>query len=420
MSFPNPRFKIYIYIKDILIFYISILTFTSNRGRYIDLLENKIKNFTGSKYAIALPQARVGIYLAIKNTIVKGQKVILSPYTIADVINMVINAGGIPVFADIDRKTTNIQFEDIISKFNINNDVGAILITHLHGIPCEIIKIKEFCKNNNIKLIEDCCQSFGAKINNQRLGTFGDIGVFSIGMYKNISGLYGGILITNSETVKNSIIHEISNWPLFDLKLLIKKANKALFTNIVTNSILFKTIVFWIFRYGYLNKIHAINKFVTIELDTSLKKELPEHYKCNIRNIQARIALNNFDDIDKNSFSRIKYANLYNDGLHDINEIMIPQFYNDLSHIYNYYPIQYKERDKLLKYMMENNCDVAAQHLKNTSGLIGFNDFGNYCVNAQATASEVILLPNYPRYSEKQVKRNIIIIRDYFKNKYKY
>ena len=83
------------------------------QGDDVQRLENEIISRFKVPYAACVPQARVGIYLAIKGLIQLGQKVIVSPYTIADVINMVICAGGVPVFADIDRRTTNVAAAEI-------------------------------------------------------------------------------------------------------------------------------------------------------------------------------------------------------------------------------------------------------------------------------------------------------------------
>jgi hypothetical protein len=78
-------------------------------------------------YAIAMPMVRVRIYMAIRALIKPGQTVIMSPYTIADVVNMVICAGGIPVFADIQRQTANIDPAGVEPL--IGERTGAVLVT---------------------------------------------------------------------------------------------------------------------------------------------------------------------------------------------------------------------------------------------------------------------------------------------------
>src|SRR5215468_5651367 len=104
----NPRFRTYSTPGT----YGRIVTDTllgrSARGDDLASFEQAIKQRTGAPFALCMPQARVAIFMALRALISPGQKVILSPYTIYDVINMVICAGGIPVFADIDRATCNL------------------------------------------------------------------------------------------------------------------------------------------------------------------------------------------------------------------------------------------------------------------------------------------------------------------------
>ena len=120
---PNPRFRIYtspqIYksvLKDVVLW---------RARKRIDCakVEKEIQQRFSIHNSICVPQGRVGIYLAVKAIIKPGQKVVLSPYTIADIINMVICAGGVPEFADIERETCNIDPVEIDKL--IDEDTGA-------------------------------------------------------------------------------------------------------------------------------------------------------------------------------------------------------------------------------------------------------------------------------------------------------
>ena len=77
----------------------------------------------------------------------------MSPFTIFDLVNMVLCAGGIPVFSDVEKKSLTINYENITKVYN--DDVAAIIITHTHLINADIDKIKAFTKKKNILLIED-------------------------------------------------------------------------------------------------------------------------------------------------------------------------------------------------------------------------------------------------------------------------
>ena len=157
---PLPRQKIYkIFLLD---FIFDLLTFNLKKINKVKKLENKILSLSESKYGLALNRGRLGAFLAVKSIVTtKINKINLSPFTIFDVINMVICAGGVPVFADVDKYTITINLENI--KKCYTPDVAGILITHNHQINKDIDGIIKFKNEKNIFLIEDCAISFGTK-----------------------------------------------------------------------------------------------------------------------------------------------------------------------------------------------------------------------------------------------------------------
>jgi len=412
---PMPRFRLYTRAADYAALFRDLLSGRMTNGDDATRLERSIVSWSGMPYALCVPQGRVGVYLAVKHAITPGQKVILSPYTIADVINMVICAGGVPVFADIERCTTNIRAGEI--ERLIDNDTGAVMVTHLHGIACDIERIAAICRARNVPLIEDAAQSFGSRVGGKVVGSFGDAGVFSFGMYKNVTAFYGGIVVTRHERVYRAMRDELLPAPYMSLLAIFAKAGKALVTDIVTMPALFKAITYWIFRFGYLHQVRAINKFVTVELDTSRKSALPAAYLRRLLPAQARMVLRQLPKIDADAAMRIRYARMYCDGLRGLPGLIIPPFRDDGSHVYNYVPIQYSEREALVTWVMARGCDMAVQHLKNCASLPAFAPEYRDCPDAEATAAQTILLPNYPAYGEEQVRRNIAVIRQFFERR---
>ena len=412
---PRARFRIYTRARDYARVAKDLLTFSATRGDDCERLERAVASRVGVPHAICMPQARVGIYLALKGLIRPGSKVVLSPYTIADVINMVICAGGVPVFADIDRPTTNVTAEEIEKR--IDGDTGAVMVTHLHGMSCDIESIVALCRSRRLPLIEDTAQAFGARVNGKHLGTFGDAGIYSFGMYKNITGFYGGMVVTPSSALERRIRDEMNGWPFMPLSTLLAKVRQALFTDVSTAPPLFRAIVYWIFRFGYLEDVRWINKMVTIELDTSRKREIPARYLNRMRPMQARMILGRLGSIDEDARTRIRYAKVYHDGLKDLPGLVIPPFRDDLTHVYNYFAIQHPDRVALVKWMMSHCRDLAVQHLKNCAALPSFAPESRPCPNADLTANQVVLLPNYPSYGETEVRKNVAALRAFFEQR---
>jgi dTDP-4-amino-4,6-dideoxygalactose transaminase len=135
------------------------------------LLEKEVADIQNIGHAITVPMARVGIYLAVSALVRPGRKIVLAPYTLADVINMVICAGAIPVFADIERSSCNISSVRVSQLIDDHTD--AVLVTHLHGLACDMPRLVEVCQQRGVKLIEDAAQAFGTRLNGQAVGTFG-------------------------------------------------------------------------------------------------------------------------------------------------------------------------------------------------------------------------------------------------------
>ena len=99
-------------------------------------------------------------------------------------VNFYFNLNAIPVFADVELETFNID-PNKIEKL-INKKTKALVVTSIYGHPANLYKIKKIAKKYNLKIIEDVAQSPGAKINKKFIGTIGDIGVFSLNFNKHI------------------------------------------------------------------------------------------------------------------------------------------------------------------------------------------------------------------------------------------
>ena len=109
---PLPRYRIYTKARDYSTVAREILTGRWRQGDSCGELEEAMVK-RGAGQAVCTARARIGIHLAVRALVAPGKKVVMSPYTITDVVNMVVSAGGIPVFADTERETCNIDPAEI-------------------------------------------------------------------------------------------------------------------------------------------------------------------------------------------------------------------------------------------------------------------------------------------------------------------
>jgi dTDP-4-amino-4,6-dideoxygalactose transaminase len=135
-----------------------------------------------------------------------GDEVIVSPYTWGATVGCILHNNAIPIFADIDPRTFNIRPDDIERK--ITDRTKAIIAVHIFGHPCDMEPIMAIAKKRNLRVIEDCSQAHGATYKGRKVGSWGDIGCFSIQASKNLIGGEGGVLVFDDE----SLFGEVVSW----------------------------------------------------------------------------------------------------------------------------------------------------------------------------------------------------------------
>ncbi len=168
-------------------------------GPNVQAFEKETAAYLGVKHAIGVASGTDALHLAlIAEGIGAGDEVITTAFTFIATAEAIKYVGAIPVFVDIDPRTFNISPEAIEAA--ITPKTKAIMPVHLFGQPAELEEIVEICERNNLKLIEDCCQSFGASIDSKQTGAFGHAAGYSFFPSKNLGAFGdGGLVVTNSD-----------------------------------------------------------------------------------------------------------------------------------------------------------------------------------------------------------------------------
>ena len=175
-----------------------------SQGPKVKEFEDKIVEYLGVKYAIAVTNCTSALHLALLSIgIKKGDEVLVADFTFPATGHSVLYCGAKPVFVDIDLKTYNINPESIEEK--ITERTKAIIPVHTFGQPAEMDKIMEIAKNHNLKVIEDAACALGAKYNDKYAGTIGDVCCFSFHARKGITTGEGGMVVTNDENLAEKI-----------------------------------------------------------------------------------------------------------------------------------------------------------------------------------------------------------------------
>jgi perosamine synthetase len=166
----------------------------------ISALEREWANYVGAKYCLGANSGTAALHMAVAGVGVgPGDEVITTPFSWTSTATCILHHNAIPVFADIDPRIYNIDPARIEAK--VTPRTRAIIVVHLYGLAADLDPILELAKRHNLAVIEDCCQSHGAEYKGKKIGTFGDVGVFSLNGNKNLAAGEGGLLVTNNEHV---------------------------------------------------------------------------------------------------------------------------------------------------------------------------------------------------------------------------
>ena len=295
------------------------------QSKYVKLFEKKWSSWLGVKYSTFVNSGSSANFLsilALKQVCGVGE-IIVPPLTwVSDITSVILN-GFRPVFVDINPKTLSMSDEEIIKK--INKNTKAVFLSHIQGFNGLSFELLNILKKKKIHLIEDVCESHGARFNGKKLGSYGLMSNFSFYYAHHMSTIEGGMISTNNKYIyeitrslrSHGLAREISS----------KKSQKSIYKH-----------------YPKLNK-----EFIFL------------YPGFNMRNneIGALIGLNQLKSLDKNIKIRSKNFNFF------LNNINSKIYRNDfeLSGSSNYaFPLilnkpSFKNRDKLELLMKKNKIE---------------------------------------------------------------
>ena len=198
-------------------------TFVSYVGAFVTSFEERIKAYTGAKYAVAMANGTLAQHLALRVCgVVHDDEVITQALTFVATANAITYIGAHPIFLDSDTDTLGLSPEKLFTflknetlkkadGFNYNKKSGrrisACIPVHVFGHPARIDDIVQICNDNNILVIEDAAESLGSFYQSKHTGTFGLASVLSFNGNKTITTGGGGMLLTNNEAIATSAKH---------------------------------------------------------------------------------------------------------------------------------------------------------------------------------------------------------------------
>lgn len=169
-----------------------------SRAGVVTEFEKKWAELIGAKRALAVVNGTNALIASlIQLGIGGGDEVIIPPYTFIATAAAVLQAGAIPIFADTDPESFQIDPGKIEAK--ITSRTKAIIPVHICGLPADMIRIMAIAKKHNLLVVEDACQAWLAEIDHKKVGTYGNAGCFSFQNSKNLPIGEGGAIVSDDE-----------------------------------------------------------------------------------------------------------------------------------------------------------------------------------------------------------------------------
>tara|TARA_B110000438_G_scaffold289058_1_gene323212 strand:+ start:513 stop:1655 length:1143 start_codon:yes stop_codon:yes gene_type:complete len=335
-------------------------------GPKLRQFESAFRKFTGAKYAIGVSNATSALHLSIRaNGIKKGDEVIVPDMTFVATANAVVQAGAIPVFADVEEETMNISIDSIKKK--ITSKTKGIIPVHFAGKICDIVTISKFAKKNNFSVIEDCAHAIGTQYKKKHVGNFGNAGCFSFYPTKNITTIEGGMVITNSKKIAEYVMS-------------------------ARNHGLTKT----------LGQRYANGKPWDYDM-------IESGFNYRLDEIRAALGLSQLKRIKKINAERKRIFEYYNIKLKDIKGIVTPNSLSNNEHAYHLYIMKVTEsskisRDQLFTELLKYGIKTTV-HYKPLHKFTAFKKFRNNSENMKNSNQlykEIISLPLYLNMPKKE------------------
>lgn len=194
----------------------------SSVGKYVDLFEEKLAEYTGSPYAVAVVNGTAALHISLLLAGVQANDEVLIPsLTFVATANAVSYCNAIPHFVDVAGDTLGLdpyKLEDYLKETSIieqgrlinkytKRRIGAIVPMHTFGHPVDIDPLLELCSRYNLAIVEDAAESLGSYYKGQHTGTFGKLAVISFNGNKIVTTGGGGAILTSDKELARAAKH---------------------------------------------------------------------------------------------------------------------------------------------------------------------------------------------------------------------
>lgn len=348
------------------------------KGPELESLEKEFAEYCGTSFAVGCASGTDALILSLMALDVgPGDFVITTPFTFFASAGSVVRAGGIPMFIDILPDSYNMD-PDLLSGWleehcavtdrgavyrPTGTRVGAVMPVHLFGQVADMDRIMSICDDWGIPVVEDACQSVGARWSDRKAGSFGSTGCFSFFPSKNLGALGDGGMITTD-----------------DAELAARLVSLR--------------------EHGGTGYIH-----------------LEVGFNSRLDALQAGFLRVKLARLEEWHLGRRRNADYYGEAFSDLEEVSTPVIRSEAWSVYNQYTLRAKDRDGLLDHLRKCGIGCAVYyplplHLQKCFSCLGYGE-GDFPVSETA-AREVISIPVFGELTEAELEEVVRTVRDFY------
>ena len=386
---------------NITVYFKTLLSFFKKNLNENTFLE-KLKLYLNSDNLILCSQGRVAAYNIFKLLINSNHKeIIISPYTLPEVVNAIVYAGGNPIYVDIDINTGLPDHQKVNDL--INDKTACIVITHLYSNNHDILKFKEEF-NNKIKIVEDAAINFGAKIDNQKyLGTLFDYGFFSFGVMKNLCTFHGGAIFCKNKSELNEIRSGLKKNKKYPEKYALKLIMFCMLIDILYNKIIFHNFTFYLLKLFNKLNIKYFEKIIYPGVYPKLIEHKPDSYNYNFCKRFIEAGKINIDLLESRKDQRVKNVKYYEKYINK--KLLINNFKDHSNNSFLEYPILLKQNTNkfVSKMLLEDGYDIRHTWYINSVKFRQFKFKISQFQNCDLLNDYILTLPTNINFKEKDI-----------------
>lgn len=334
------------------------------QGPRVSEFEKLLSRYTGLPYAVATSSCTTAMHLGLLAAgIGSGDEIIVPSFSFIASANAIVHAGAVPVFADIDPKTYNVDPADVRRK--ITKKTRGILVVHQIGLAADMPTLTKIARIHKLLVFEDCACGLGSMIAAKHVGNWGRWGAFSFHPRKAITTAEGGMLVTNKRNIAEIVRQLRAHGASVDVK-----------------------------------KRHASQKVL-------IEKYPAIGYNFRMSDIHAALGISQFSRIEHMLAARRRLANVYNTALANHPHIITPFVPRGYFHTYQSYIIRLKNGAKIRDRVMQKLLDrgiatrrgVMASHLE-----VPYRRLYPRLKlpETEKAAAETIILPLFPQMTVKE------------------